>query len=84
MSDESELEIKYYDSTSQKLRIVKAKDIEDQLPKIKKVLEHVIKNMQTLGNYELTSFTASASITEDVWVLSATGEVSFTWEAKKK
>jgi hypothetical protein len=84
LSGEPELEIKYYDSASQALRTVKAKNLEDQFPKIKRVLENVIKQMQTLGNYELVSFSASASITEDVWVLAATGEVSFTWEKKSK
>jgi hypothetical protein len=43
LSGEPELEIKYYDSASQALRTVKAKNLEDQFPKIKRVLESVIK-----------------------------------------
>lgn len=80
MSIESSLEIKYIDSKTKDLQTIKGKDLEDQIDKLKRVLEYALKKMQKLGDYELTEFAATAGIELGAWILKADGAVSFTWE----
>ena len=80
MSHESELEIKYLDSNTKGLETIKGKDLEDQIDKLKRILEYALKKMQKLGDYELTEFTASAGIELGAWILKSDGAVSFQWK----
>lgn len=83
-ANNEKLEIQYFDSTRKALVTIKADKFQDQIDKIKNVLEYALKKMQKLGNYELTEFTASAGIELGVWILKANGDVSFKWEKSKK
>lgn len=79
MSIEPEFEIKYLDSGTGTIETLKSKDMQEQIDKIKRVLEYVLKQMQVLGDYEISEFTASASIEAGAWILKANGAVSITW-----
>lgn len=84
MNNEPELEIQYVDSVRKALVTIKGDKLQDQIDKIKNVLEYSLKRMQKLGDYELTEFTASAGIELGAWILKADGGVSFKWEKPKK
>lgn len=59
---------------------LRGRKLEDQIDKLKRVLEYVLKKMQKIGDYEVSEFTAFAGIELGVWVLKADGSVSITWE----
>ena len=76
---ESELEVKYFDDATRSIASIKGKDFTEELKKIKKAIEYILSEMQTIGTYELSEFTATAGVEASVWVLKANGSVSMKW-----
>ncbi|MHA2174805.1 MAG: hypothetical protein ACXAB2_03690 [Candidatus Hodarchaeales archaeon] len=83
MSFDKDFEISYLDESVNAVKKVKASDLKKDIDRMKNLCLHVLKTMQTLGNYELAEFSANASIEADVWIIKANGGVTFKWEKKK-
>ena len=81
--DEANLEIKYYDSEKNVVSEARVRDIADQLDKIKKAIDLMLKKMENIGTYELSEFTATVGVEAGVVVFKATGEISMTWKKPK-
>jgi hypothetical protein len=82
MTFEKDFEISYLDESVNAVKTVKASDLKKDIDKMKDLCLHVLKTMQTLGDYELAEFSASASIEANVWIIKANGGVTFKWEKK--
>lgn len=81
MINESELEILFLDTAEDKtsLRSLKGKDLTDQIDKLKRAIEYMLRKMEKLGKYELSEFTATAGIELGAWIFKADGSISMKW-----
>jgi hypothetical protein len=75
-----EFEVTYFDPEEKAPKTLKGKDFEDQIDKLKRALEAVLKKMQKLGDYEINEFTAKVGIELGIFILKADGSISITWE----
>ena len=80
MSAESKLEVLYVDEKTKKVERLSGKDLTDQLEKLKKALEYVLRKMQRLGDYELSEFTATAGVELGAWIFKVDGAIQMKWE----
>ena len=80
MSAESKLEVLYVDEKTKTVERLSGKDLTDQLEKLKKALEYVLKKMQRLGDYELSEFTATAGVELGAWIFKADGAIQMKWK----
>jgi hypothetical protein len=80
---ENNFEVKYVDTEKNVVAELKGKDIADQLEKIKKAINLMLKKMEKVGDYELTEFTATVGVEAGVVVFKATGEIAMTWKKPK-
>lgn len=78
------LEIKYLNKESMQLESIRGDEIEDQLDKIKQVLEYALKEMSQLGDYTLNEFTAKVGSELGAWILTADGSIALTWKKPDK
>lgn len=84
MSSKPLFEIKYVDSESKQIAELKGIDVERQLKKMKESIEHMLKWMKTIGEYELSEFTAHAGGKLGVLVFEANGFIEMKWEKAVK
>jgi len=85
-SEEPNFQITYYDRGRHRNRValIKERDFDDQLDKLRKALDYMLGKMQKLGDYEISEFTAKAELQAGVPVLKATGSIEMKWTKPKK
>jgi hypothetical protein len=74
-----ELEILYVDEKTKEIARLSGKDLTDQLDKLKRAIEYMLRKMQKLGDYELSEFTATAGVELGVWIFKADGSIQMKW-----
>jgi hypothetical protein len=79
MIAEPELEVLYVNQETKTIARLKSRDLTDQLDKLKKALEYMLRKMQKLGDYELSEFTAKAGVELGVWIFKADGAIEMKW-----
>jgi len=84
MSSKPIFEIAYADSESKQIAKITGFDVEQQLKKMKESIEHMLANMQKIGQYELAAFTAHVGGKLGVLVFEANGFIEMKWEKAKK
>jgi hypothetical protein len=84
MSKEPKFELKYYDTQAKRARTIKGQDFANQFDKIKKAIEYMLGQMETLGHFELSEFTATAGLEANVFFLKADGSIEMKWTRIKK
>ena len=83
MKSEPKFELTYFDECSNQIASIKGKDFAEQLEKLKKAIAYMLREMQTIGGYELSEFTATAGVEASVWVLKANGAIEMKWTKPK-
>jgi hypothetical protein len=84
MSSELKFEVTYLDTETNLLASIKGKDFADQLDKLKLAVEHMVKKMGKVGDYELSEITAKAGVELGAWVFKADGSIEMKWTKPKK
>lgn len=84
MRSESTFELRYVNPLNNQMALLKGRDFADQLDKLKSAIEYMLKEMEKLGDYELSEFTAKAGVEAGFWVLKANGSIEMKWTKAKK
>jgi len=75
--------VKIFDEEHRLVKEIRVKDIEDQLDKIKQILEKCLAKLKDVKGYELDSFEVGLSLRAGFFVISAEGSITLTFEKKK-
>ena len=84
MSSESKFEVTYLDTETNLLASIKGKDFADQLDKLKLAVEHMLRKMEKVGDYELSEITAKAGVELGAWIFKADGSIEMKWTKPEK
>lgn len=79
MSSEPVIGISYLNEERNKILLLKGKDFDDQLDRLRRAIEYMLEKMQKLGDYELSEFTATVGVELGVWVFKANGSITMKW-----
>ena len=75
--------VKIFDEEHRLVKEIRVKDIEDQLDKIKQILEKCLAKLKDVEDYELDSFEVGLSLRAGFFIISAEGSITLTFEKKK-
>lgn len=78
-----EVKVKIFDEEHRIVKEIFVKDIEDQLDKIKQILEKCLAKLKDVKDYELDSFEVGLSLRAGFFIISAEGSITLTFEKKK-
>ena len=78
-----EVKVKIFDEEHRLVKEIPVKDIEDQLDKIKQILEKCLTKLKDVKDYELDSFEVGLSLRAGFFIISAEGSITLTFEKKK-
>ena len=78
-----EVKVKIFDEEHRIVKEIPVKDIEDQLDKIKQILEKCLTKLKDVKDYELDSFEVGLSLRAGFFIISAEGSITLTFEKKK-
>jgi hypothetical protein len=84
MGSEPKFEVTYLDTETNLLASIKGKDFADQLDKLKLAVEHLVREMEKVGDYELSEITAKAGVELGAWIFKADGSIEMKWTRPKK
>jgi len=77
-----EEKIKIWDEERREIKELSAKDLEDQLEKIKKILEKCLEKLKGVTGYDLSSFEVGLSLRAGFFIITAEGSITLTYEKK--
>ena len=77
-----EEKIKIWDEEHREVKELSAKDLEDQLEKIKKILEKCLEKLKGVQDYDLSSFEVGLSLRAGFFIITAEGSITLTYEKK--
>ena len=78
-----EVKVKIFDEEHRVVKEIPVKDIEDQLQKIKQILEKCLAKLKDVNGYELDNFEVGLSLRAGFFIISAEGSITLTFEKKK-
>ena len=78
-----EVKVKIFDEEHRIVKEIPVKDIEDQLDKIKQILEKCLAKLKDVKDYKLDSFEVGLSLRAGFFIISAEGSITLTFEKKK-
>jgi len=77
-----EEKIKIWDEEHREVKELSVEDLEDQLEKIKKVLEKCLEKLKGVRDYDLNSFEVGLSLRAGFFIITAEGSITLTYEKK--
>jgi len=75
-------EIKIWDEKDQYVRKVNVKDLEDQLDRLKRLMEKVLEKL-TLKDYQLANYKIGLSLKAGIFVITAEGQITLSFDRVK-
>ena len=76
--------IKIWDEEHREVKELSVKDLEDQLEKIKKILEKCLEKLKGVQDYDLSSFEVGLSLRAGLFIVTAEGSITLTYEKKER
>ena len=78
-----EEKIRIWDEEHREVKEIPVKKIEDQLEKIKQILEKCLEKLKDVKDYELDNFEVGLSLRAGFFIVSAEGSITLSYEKKK-
>ena len=78
-----EIKVKIWDEEHREVKEIPVKKIEDQLEKMKQILEKCLEKLKDVKDYELDNFEVGLSLRAGFFVISAEGSITLSYEKKK-
>ena len=77
-----EEKIKIWDEEHREVKDIPVKNLEDQLEKIKQILEKCLEKLKEVKGYHLDSFEVGLSLRAGFFIITAEGSITLTYERK--
>lgn len=78
-----EVKLKIWDEEHREVKEIPVKKIEDQLERIKQILEKCLEKLKDVKDYELDNFEVGLSLRAGFFIVSAEGSITLSYEKKK-
>jgi len=78
-----EVKLKIWDEEHREVKEIPVKKIEDQLDRIKQILEKCLEKLKDVKDYELDNFEVGLSLRAGFFIVSADGSITLSYEKKK-
>jgi len=78
-----EVKVKIWDEEHREVKEIPVKKIEDQLEKIKQILEKCLEKLKDVRDYELDNFEVGLSLRAGFFIISTEGSITLSYEKKK-
>ena len=76
--------IKIWDEEHREVKELSVKDLEDQLEKIKKILQKCLEKLKGVQDYDLSGFEVGLSLRAGFFIMTAEGSITLTYEKKER
>lgn len=78
-----EVKVKIWDEEHREVKEIPVKKLEDQLERIKQILEKCLEKLKDVKDYELDNFEVGLSLRAGFFIVSAEGSITLSYEKKK-
>ena len=78
-----EVKLKIWDEEHREVKEIPVKKVEDQLERIKQILEKCLEKLKDVEGYELDNFEVGLSLRAGFFIVSAEGSITLSYEKKK-
>jgi len=78
-----EVKVRIWDEEHREVKEIPVKKMEDQLERIKQILEKCLEKLKDVKDYELDNFEVGLSLRAGFFIVSAEGSITLSYQKKK-